>query len=232
MMTKELLRDPGFRNGFFVTPPNDPQGMPPASMCWPGASTPDWLLRQWNSTSDVSWSWMQEYGPKGFRWDTEGKSIRWTAGQSQTLELHMDGIAEYGGKLRAPDAPWAHLLIEQEFAQPTPLSTLKELRFACQTKVEPFRSSGDLRLENWHTAQWQAFITIQNREIGQLATGTSSGLGFHLLTPATQCQSATLPGILRGVASSFTLPEAGSTLRHSIPILMASGFRCRGTSSR
>ena len=116
MMTKELLRDPGFRNGFFVTPPNDPQGMPPALMCWPGASTPEWLLRQWNSTSDVAWSWMQEYGPNGFRWDTEGKSIRWTAGQSPTLELHMDGIAEYGGKLRAPDAPWTHLLIEQEFS--------------------------------------------------------------------------------------------------------------------
>ena len=171
MKTKELLRDPGFRNGFFVTPPNDPQGMPPALMCWPGASTPDWLLRQWNSTSDVAWSWMQEYGQNGFRWDTEGKSIRWTAGQSPTLELHMDGIAEYGGKLRAPDAPWAHLLIEQEFERPTPLSALKELRFGCQTKVEPFRSNGDLRLENWHTAQWQAFITIQNREKGHPGYG-------------------------------------------------------------
>jgi hypothetical protein len=114
---------------------------------------------------------MQVYGPNGFRWDTEGKSIRWTAGQSPTLELHMDGIAEYGGKLRAPDAPWAHLLIEQEFAQPTPLSKLKELRFTCQTKVEPFRSNGDLRLENWHTAQWQAFITIQNREKGHPGYG-------------------------------------------------------------
>jgi hypothetical protein len=114
---------------------------------------------------------MQEYSQNGFRWDTEGKSIRWTAGQSPTLELHMDGIAEYGGKLRAPDAPWAHLLIEQEFEQPTPLSALKELRFGCQTKVEPFRSNGDLRLENWHTAQWQAFITIQNREKGHLGYG-------------------------------------------------------------
>ena len=164
MKTKELLRDPGFRNGFFVTPPNDPQGMPPALMCWPGASTPEWLLRQWNSTSDVAWSWMQEYGPSGFRWDTEGKSIRWTAGKSSTLELHMDGIAEYGGKLRAPDAPWAHLLIEQEFAQPTPISMLKQLIFRCQTRVASFHSAPDLRLENWHTAQWQAFITIQNRE--------------------------------------------------------------------
>jgi hypothetical protein len=114
---------------------------------------------------------MQEYGQNGFRWDTEGKSIRWTAGQSPTLELHMDGIAEYGGKLRAPDAPWAHLLIEQEFERPTPLSALKELRFGCQTKVEPFRSNGDLRLENWHTAQWQAFITIQNREKGHPGYG-------------------------------------------------------------
>jgi hypothetical protein len=114
---------------------------------------------------------MQEYGPNGFRWDTEGKSIRWTAGQSPTLELHMDGIAEYGGKLRAPDAPWAHLLIEQEFEQPTSLSALKELRFGCQTKVEPFRSNGDFRLENWHTAQWQAFITIQNREKGHPGYG-------------------------------------------------------------
>jgi hypothetical protein len=83
----------------------------------------------------------------------------------------MDGIAEYGGKLRAPDDPWAHLLIEQEFEQPTSLSALKELRFGCGTKVEPFRSNGDLRLENWHTAQWQAFITIQNREKGHPGYG-------------------------------------------------------------
>jgi hypothetical protein len=114
---------------------------------------------------------MQEYGPNGFRWDTEGKSIRWTAGQSPTLELHMDGIAEYGGKLRAPDAPWAHLLIEQEFTHPTSLTTLKELRFGCQTKVEPYHASPDLRLENWHTAQWQAFITVQNREKGHPGYG-------------------------------------------------------------
>jgi len=114
---------------------------------------------------------MQEYGPSGFRWDTEGKSIRWTAGQSPTLELHMDGIAEYGGKLRSPDAPWVQLLVEQEFLQPTLLSALRELRFACETNIEPFRCNGDFRLENWHTAQWQAFITIQNREAGHPGYG-------------------------------------------------------------
>ncbi|MFM2223479.1 MAG: hypothetical protein RLZZ78_1736 [Armatimonadota bacterium] len=171
MKTKELLRDPGFRNGFFVTPPNDPHGMPPALMCWPGASTPDWLLRQWNSTSDVSWSWMQEYGQNGFRWDTESKSIRWTDSKSPTLSLHMDGIAEYGGKLRAPDASWAHLLVEQELHVPERISNLQKLVFGCQTQVENFHSAPDLRLENSHTAQWQAFVTVQNRETGHPGYG-------------------------------------------------------------
>jgi hypothetical protein len=129
------------------------------------------MLRQWNSTSDVSWSWMQEYGQSGFRWDTEGKSIRWTDGKSPTLELHMDGIAEYGGTLRAPAAPWAHLLIEQEFQRPTPISELDKLNFVCETRVAPFRSAFGLRLENWHTAQWQAFVTVQNREKGHPGYG-------------------------------------------------------------
>jgi hypothetical protein len=83
----------------------------------------------------------------------------------------MDGIVEYSGKLRAPDAPWAHLLVEQELQTPERISSLRKLVFHCETNVEMFRAAPDLRLENWHTAQWQAFITVQNRESGHPGYG-------------------------------------------------------------
>src|SRR5262249_51349108 len=79
------------------------------------------------------------------------------------LSMAVNSAAEYGLRARKFGDPWVHLLVEQEF-DPAPLRELGSAHLRIEARVV---LAGNLHQGDYspavHAAQFQIFLTVQNR---------------------------------------------------------------------
>jgi hypothetical protein len=125
---------------------------------------PRWRLAQWGSRFSLDSAKMRVLDDGTRALENEGKRAVILPGglAGQGVELAVNGIAEYGGRLREKGEPWPHLLVEQKM-EPRLLHEMDTLRFSVEFRVEHCAPAAGLPLNpGLHTAHVTAFWTIHN----------------------------------------------------------------------
>ncbi|QNN21041.1 hypothetical protein HED60_01740 [Planctomycetales bacterium ZRK34] len=129
---------------------------------------PVWGLAQWHSRFSLAGAEAAAVDG-GVRFDDPAKSVKFgptdVEGRRRVdLTLALNGRREYDGHLRQAGQAWPHLLVEQRFDDPPRVTKLSALRLQVQCRL--IRAAGE-RTERWsdalHAAQFQLFLTVQNR---------------------------------------------------------------------
>ncbi len=173
--TAELLRDPSFRQGFVLLRPEPGRKVECGVVPGPAGGAPVWHLAQWSSRHpfDTSTAVVRAEGG-AVRLANAARAVAF-GGEDGILSLAVHASAEYGDRPRAKGEPWVHLLVEQPIAALPRLGGLASLRLhveARRVRALLVREAGyDPRV---HAAQFQIFLSVQNREKG------SPGFGDYL----------------------------------------------------
>jgi len=189
----ELLSDVNYTQGFSVIPacPSDPTECakaPRYRLYNPFSIAPNtsasWTIAQWASHSNISTNGtlINDGRSKGMQWSTEDK--RFILFEDGRLQMSVNGFHEYGGKYRAPDAPWVHLLIQQDIGiagGSVPLNQVNELRWNLDVQLlymdQHIQPGYD---PNLHAGIFPLYMTIQNLVHGDPEYGKYFWLGIGL----------------------------------------------------
>ncbi len=125
---------------------------------------PVWLLAEWGSKHLLNQSdFAEENGTKIF--ENEGKLIAFKRTENDmNIRMEVRASAEYQ-RPRAFNEFWSHLLIEQEFIEKPLVDSIGKLLLHFEGKLLYCQSFMDDETFNpgLHTAQFQLFLTIQDR---------------------------------------------------------------------
>jgi hypothetical protein len=91
------------------------------------------------------------------------KSIILSKPDAGGISMAVYGSIEYVGRARKQDEPWVHLLLQQDFKQPTALAELAAAKFHIEARL---KSSLKIETPDYspglHAAQFQVFFSVQN----------------------------------------------------------------------
>ncbi|CAF1367809.1 unnamed protein product [Adineta steineri] len=188
----ELLSDVNYTQGFSVIPAciSSPSCVkaPRVRLYNPFSTAPNksasWIMAQWDSHSNISADgiFVNDGRSQGMQWSTEDK--RFIIFQDGRLQLSVNGFHEYGGKYKARDAPWVHLLLQQDIGiagGAVPLDQINELRWNVDVQLlymDQHIQPGYNR--NLHTGMFPLYMTIQNLVKGDPEYGKYFWLGLPL----------------------------------------------------
>ncbi|MEK7677656.1 MAG: carbon-nitrogen hydrolase family protein [Verrucomicrobiota bacterium] len=163
----ESLSDPQFARGFDVHDPAPGKHVPRGAIQpRSGAGEPEWVLAQWSCRSSLHQAAAESLPDGSVCFADAGKAVTFgpVSGAGHSLTFALNGIGEYGGRLRQPDEPWIHLLAEQPIASHPPFLELAELRFRMRCRL--LRAESGLaqdQIKPWHAAQFLAYLTVQDQ---------------------------------------------------------------------
>ena len=171
---RELIMDNHFRQGFVLweTPPGKhvKYGELPGA---PG-SKPVWGLSQWSSKFPLAADAGVKLSDGSIVWSNAAKSLTVGPAGSERADVcfAVNTGVEYSPKSRNAGEPWVHLLVEQELEPPVPLAKLSAAKFHIEARL---LRSKRLPMPNYtpdvHAAQFQVYITVQNRKRGSKGYG-------------------------------------------------------------
>ena len=189
----ELLSDVNYTQGFEVIPacPSDPticSKAPRYHLHNPFSPVANqsaaFQIVQWASHSNLSTDgvFVHDNRSRGMQWATEDK--RFILFEDPRLQLAVNGFHEYAGKYKARDAPWVHLLVQQDIGiagVAVRLSEVTELRWNLDVQllymdqhIQPGYDPG------LHAAIFPLYMTIQNLVPGDSEYGKYFWLGIGL----------------------------------------------------
>ncbi len=181
---RELILDPGFLQGFRACRPmpgrHDRYGVLEGFEAGP----PAWDLVQWSSRGSVPVV-PTRLDASSRTWSDRYKTITLARGEGEgpgaDLTLGVNGWEEYGERARRDGEPWVHLLVEQFFADPPSLAEVGSVRFRLALRVlhSRLRRTADYSPDR-HAAQFQVFLTLQNRNRGSRGFGRFLWFGIPL----------------------------------------------------
>lgn len=179
---RQLLIDPAFVRGVLVVAPDNPRAIDGGLQADPAAGDPAWRLAQWHSRTTLGDAAPQRLSGGRITFASETKAITFgpAEGDERGVRLLMLGGREYAGRLRKPEEPWPHLLVEQELARPPALAELSRLRFRIGFRLLQSRVAVETPLQPWHCAQFQAFLTVQNRNRASAGHGDFLWFGIPM----------------------------------------------------
>ncbi len=132
-----------------------------------------WNLAQWHSRFDLGGTKAEVLASGGVRYFDGAKAL--VFGGEADLSMEVNGKAEYGERAPEKGAAWAHLLVEQELRAHPMMDAIRAARFRIGYRLTRAVAH---RLPGWddgrHTAQFQFYLTIQNRN------RASKGFGDYL----------------------------------------------------
>lgn len=175
---RELIQDARFQRGFHLLSPQPGKRVVYGQLAGPDPSRkPAWYLAQWSSRFPVRAGVAARPSPGVFCWTNAAKGI--VVGAPATaaadLTLAVNGLVEYNRRARRDGEPWVHLLVEQDFPDAPSLAALSAVRLQVEARLLKLEH---LRTEDyssgWHAAQFQIFLTVQNRN------RNSGGFGDYL----------------------------------------------------
>lgn len=189
----ELLSDVNYTQGFSVIPacptvPTECDKAPRYRLYNPFSTAPNasatWIMAQWASHSNITTNgtFVNDGKCRGMQWSTDDK--RFILFEDDRLQLSVNGFHEYGGKYKARDAPWVHLLLQQDIGiagGSIPLSQVNELRWNLNVQLlhmdQHIQPGYD---PNLHAGQFPLYMTIQNLVRGDPEYGKYFWLGIGL----------------------------------------------------
>lgn len=162
----ELIRDPHFRQGFFLLKPEPGRRVVADTLRWTPGVEPVWDIAQWNSRASLEGTKPERTPDGDIRLANKAKTvIVGRAGSDRAdLVLGLDSRPEYGDRVRTGSEPWPHLLVQQDIRDCPPLSRLASLRLQLHARLraaERFEPKGYSR--DLHCAQFPFVLTIQNQ---------------------------------------------------------------------
>jgi len=162
-----LLEDVRFERGFAISAENTQARPIELGDAQPEKADgpPVWRLAQWGTRLPLEPG--PGVAPRNFLWRLKNEAKTVVVEQqakAAILTLHLDGIFEADGKLRAKGEPWPHLLVEQKLDVSIGELAGKPLRFRGQFKIM------NCTLADWaegkidsklHTAQVSAYWMVK-----------------------------------------------------------------------
>lgn len=161
---RQLIQDNHFRQGLILWEPKPGKHLQYGVL--PGIeqnARPIWGLSQWSSRFPIDPA-AQTIDAAGFLIISNAAKCIRLGPPGADLSLAVNSAVEYGPKARSLDQPWFHLLVEQEFETPAFLQKLASAKFRLRAKL---LRSRNLHHNDYdpgvHAAQFQVFLTVQNR---------------------------------------------------------------------
>jgi len=160
---RELIRDPHVQDGLILLSARPGKRVPYGEL--PGLSNKKnavWDLAQWSSKYPIN-ALPQEPREGVVKYENVAKAVILGKPEADGISMAVYGSIEYAGQARKQNEPWVHLLLQQDFKQPTALAELTSVQFHIEarlkssTKVETTDYSPGL-----HAAQFQVFFSVQN----------------------------------------------------------------------
>ncbi len=175
--TVSLLGDRNFENGLSLRG-NDSGNPLTGKFLTPygeSGQEPVWLLAEWGSKYLLQQDVMVEKSETKV-YENQGKLISFKrTDEGMNIRMDVKTSAEYQ-QPRKPNEFWPHLLIEQGFSEMPRVDDLKNLFLFFEGRLLYSRSFMDKKTFNpdLHTAQFQLFLTVQDRNL------SSPGYGDYL----------------------------------------------------
>lgn len=188
-----LFTDKHYANGFFLSSTDEANHAIIGELDYEGkaTATPVWKIAQWNCINNdfMNANYNFVNNKHEYRIDTEGNRLAVDV-TNGTLTLELNASTEYGlngitSNPRADFEPWPTILCEYSIPEPkiVKISDKKEIRMVIDYKVIKLEDKMPLGTTNikLHSAQFQWYITVQNRNNSSSEFGRYIwlGLNFH-----------------------------------------------------
>ena len=188
----ELLSDVDFSQGFDVIPSchSDPSicvKIPHYRLYNPFSVEPNrtasWQIAQWASRSNLSehGELIRDNRSRGMQWSTEDK--RFILFEDLRLQLAVNAFHEYDGHYKLPDAPWVHLLVQQDIGRLHGAKSLNEItELQWNFDIQLLYMNQNIQPgynPNLHAAIFPIYMTIQNLIPGDPDYGKYFWLGIN-----------------------------------------------------
>jgi hypothetical protein len=163
---QELIGDPHFQRGFVLWETKPGNHIKYGELPGPEKTGPVWGLSQWSSRFPLATNAPKKTHYGALIWSNAAKMVSiGPAGSPQAdLRLAANTGVEYRPQSRNAGEPWVHLLVEQEFKTPAPLAEMSSARLHVEARL---LRAQRLPMANYspnvHAAQFQIYITVQNR---------------------------------------------------------------------
>ncbi|MBI3118962.1 MAG: hypothetical protein HYZ00_09770 [Candidatus Hydrogenedentes bacterium] len=207
-----LIPDPHFQRGFKLFGTNPLKQSLLGTLGATAEMAPCWRLVEWWCDSSIAGT-VAEVLPSGaLKFQTKSRLVvLGPAGSPEAdLTLGLNSIVEFGGRLRAANEDWPHLLVEQNFsecAHPSPpLDQLQALSFHVEARLlKDEQQKPEGYSPSLHAAQLLIYFTVANKKTGDFlwfgvvlyddrtpmpgiqiypGDGGSAGLGKYIYSPA------------------------------------------------
>lgn len=157
-----LLRDERFEQGVVLLSPEPGRKVRIGVLLGRPDADPVWELAQWSSRFPLT---PVHHFVNDGSWGASNAARYVLVDGHGTVTLAANGILEYGGRLREPNEPWPHLLLQQTFVAPPRLRDLAAIELSAQVRVGRCVAPPELSLNpRRHAAQLLMFLTVQNLE--------------------------------------------------------------------
>lgn len=162
---KQIIEDNSFNDGFMLCHTDALVSREPIKRFTFGEMSeakPIWKIAQWCSRYNLANGREKIYDDASYEYSDETKSVRVWRGKGR-IKLSLEASKEYFHPRREGEN-WPHILIEQEFQEDYFLSRLKETEQQIEFTITRFCDHMSSDEKNMlHTAQFQWFLAIQNR---------------------------------------------------------------------
>ena len=178
----QLFHDNQFERGFIVLKPVHNKKIKGGTISLDASQEKlVWELAQWGSRFDLSNVKAESVSASGIRFHDGAKTVYFEDLHQKypSITFEVNARKEYQGHLRKSGEHWPHLLAEQQLNLQPKVTQLDELWFQIEyrlLKSEAFKQEG--WTDNLHTAQFLAYLTIQN--MNKESTGFGDYLWFGI----------------------------------------------------
>lgn len=164
---RELVADNHFQRGFILLAPTPGKQVPMGILRGRDESgPPNWKLAQWSSRFplQVAQPVILEDGALLYRNEARSVTLGAPGTSRADVALRVNTLPEYGNHARQKGEPWVHLLLEQPLDEPPCLTEIRSLILHLEARLLESRT---FPMEGYsphlHAAQFQVFLTVQNR---------------------------------------------------------------------
>ncbi len=162
---REVIQDPQFRHGVYLEEPKPGKHVRYGELRMDADKQPAWALLQWSSRFPLNpEASLQSRGGTLTCSNVAKTIILSRRNQHGDVVLAANSGKEYADPGRKAGEPWVHLLVEQHFEPPQPLSNLEFARLHVEARLlksEP--TPGHNYDPDTHAAQFLIYFTLQNR---------------------------------------------------------------------
>lgn len=162
---RELIRDPHFQSGFYLLEPKPGKRVVYGEVPGLRGGKPGWDLAQWSSRFALQPSDVFSSRDVLAISNSAKEVVVGKLGPARAdLSLAVNAGTEYAQARQSTAEPWVHLLVQQDFADPPALASLRACDFHLEARLGRARlvSTNDYS-PAIHAAQFLVYLTVANR---------------------------------------------------------------------